>query len=207
MCCNLSHPVTTPHPKDRGTGNAAKPDMKLGSPASGFASSMNKLHPSFLADQPMMPMNCGACFLWVTLDELQTLTPTPPLTIVSRIHQKEGLVQILVTEKLRSLGDQRQQPRAETETPPATPPPTTPMPTPAATVSPPRPSPPPSPSSGGSEHKRASYDGGGPEWTPPPETWTEAEFGGGDGRGARRDRVARVTGEGTVVPMIRIRPR
>lgn len=37
-----------------------------------------------------------------------------------------------------------------------------------------------------------------------PETWTEAEFGDG---GAVGKRAARVTGEGTVLPMIRIRPR
>lgn len=122
-------------------------------------------------------------------NELQNPHPNTLFMIISR-HQKEGLVQMLVTEKIRSLSDR--QPGADTDTPPATPP------------SPPRPSPSPSPSSGGqAEHKRTSYDGGGPEWTPPPETWTEAEFGGG----GRRDRVARVTGEGTVVPMIRIRPR
>lgn len=48
------------------------------------------------------------------------------------------------------------------------------------------------------ENVRTSYGGDG--WTPPPETWTEAKFGKGTSG-------ARVTSEGTVVPMIRIRPR
>eukprot|EP00904_Undaria_pinnatifida_P005637 jgi/Undpi1/2202/HiC_scaffold_12.g05588.m1 len=43
--------------------------------------------------------------------------------------------------------------------------------------------------------KRSSYG----DWTPPPETWTEAKFGAGSG-------AARVTSEGTVLPMVRIRP-
>ncbi|CAN0273458.1 unnamed protein product, partial [Ectocarpus sp. 6 AP-2014] len=62
------------------------------------------------------------------------------------VFEKEGLVQLLVTEKIRRLGDTQQ---------------------------PPPPAPTPSPSS---QDKRASYEGGGAEWTPPPESWTEAKF-------------------------------
>lgn len=87
---------------------------------------------------------------------------------------------MLVAEKIRSLGEpQAKNPTAAS--PPAAPP----------------------SSAGGNENKRTPHDSsvGG---MPPPETWTEAKFGDG---GAVGNRGARVTGEGTVLPMIRIRPR
>lgn len=59
-----------------------------------------------------------------------------------------------------------------------------------------RPSTPNTPSQDRDENTRTSYG----DWTPPPESWTEAKFGTGSG-------AARVTSEGTVLPMVRIRPR
>ena len=52
---------------------------------------------------------------------------------------------------------------------------------------------------GNSNSRKSAYDDSG--WTPPPESWTQADFGMGRGRGAR------VTPAGTVLSMIRIRPR
>lgn len=39
------------------------------------------------------------------------------------------------------------------------------------------------------------------DWTPPPESWTQAKWGDGE------PRKSRITSEGAIVPMIRIRPR
>lgn len=103
---------------------------------------------------------------------------------------------MLVAEKMRSLGE----PQAKT---PSSQPPFIHS---ATTVPPPAPAPAP-PSSSSGRHKTtrtSSHDSDSSGGTPIAETWTEAKFGDG---GAVGGRAARVTGEGAVLPMIRIRPR
>ncbi|CAM9975197.1 unnamed protein product [Pylaiella littoralis] len=90
------------------------------------------------------------------------------------VYEKEGLVQMLVTEKVRTLSE----PQHEASSSP--------------------PPPPPPPTSSGERGDKPNQPG-----TPPTKSWTEAKFGGG---GGLKNRVARVTAEGTVVPMTRIRP-
>lgn len=117
-----------------------------------------------------------------------TLIPRipPPLAHLqrppARTRQKEELAQLLAAERLRRQAD-----------PTVNQNPTTPRDSDSGRSS--------STGSGGASSSTTGFNDENFGWVPPPETWTQAKWGK-DGPAA-----SRVTAEGAIVPMVRIRPR